>query len=137
MKCVNLQRYLFLFALLFSSASFSHGITDAMVIWMVMAMSVLITFSHAVLILLIRWVKWFKHGWLVKLSLFISSLNILMWFFSLITYTQYVSDILRREGKVTALVLFAVLLISFVVIIWTFKYPKKHYLALNENEVSE
>lgn len=120
--------------IIFPLISSAHGITDAMIIWMVMAMSTLITLSHAILILVFRWAKWFKYAWLMKLSLFISSLNILMWFFSLITYTQYVSDILRREGSVTALVLFSILLISFAIIIWTFKKPKKQYLQLNDND---
>jgi len=131
MKGLSIRYSIFLSLLLFPLASFAHGMTDGMLAWAAMALSTTITFSHAFLILLIRWAKWFKNKWLMNLSIFISSLNVLIWLFALIGYTKGVSDILRRHDNVTALVLFVVLIVLFIVIIWTFKMPKKQHLQLN------
>ena len=100
-------------------------------------------FGQAILILLRRRAKLFKHRWLVTVSFIVSLINALIWGLVLFVVVYGTPELLR-DDKLITLVMFVVVIINLSVIVWTFKSPSKQQYELEglpphktENTINE
>ena len=129
--------------LLLSPAAFAHGISASIVGMLLILYSTAFLLGQAILIIVLRRMKLFKHRWLITASFIASLINALIWGLVLFVVIYGAPELLR-DDKLITLVVFVMVIINLSVIVWTFKSPSKQWHELEgqppykaENTINE
>lgn len=122
-------------ALLLPSSVYAHNF-GLIFEWLGLFVIASFTAIHLVLVLLLRWKKYFRHLWLMLMSSLLSLVNLniaMLAFFDM--FDKYLDPRYLADMKGEFIFLFIVLSLNALAIIWLFSLPLKQYNTLSVGDL--